>query len=393
MVVHLEENGQRYLATLIVCNAIAVAATIMRVWCKLVQRNSSVRSLHADDWFIIAATASYLGAASAAYWGLFTGSQGMEIGEITADLMASPSPVKVKKMQNYLESLFIGITILYLCFFLAKISVCLMYRRIFSTPQFRKACLILMAVSTAWFIATQVANLVMCIPIESFWIRTMPGRCLNFNLFSLITGIADIVIDTAILLLPVRAVISLQMPRRTKIMVSGIFLLGGFAILTSILRVAYQYQPGGYYVSFSKAELWLNIHAAITILCACLPVCKPVRDLLGRFIVTIRDKYYGSSKRFLLGGSRGLRVGSSKNSTDGDSQGYDMGSQDPKRVYPSHTVYQHPTKGSSSTRELVLTHPNIGHQAGAKRSDESAGVNAVPVPPQGIARTTRVEIV
>ncbi|KXX75420.1 hypothetical protein MMYC01_207009 [Madurella mycetomatis] len=227
MATNLDEKGQRYLATLIVCNAIAIIATILRVWCKLVQMKSGIRSLHADDWFIIAATVSYLSAASAAYWGLFTGSHGMEIGEITADLKAAPSPAKLKRMQNYLESLFIGITILYVAFFLAKISVCLMYRRIFSTQQFRRACLILMAVSTAWFIATQVANLVMCIPIESFWIRTMPGRCLNFNLFSLFTGIADILIDTAILLLPVRAVISLQMPTRTKIMILGIFLLGG----------------------------------------------------------------------------------------------------------------------------------------------------------------------
>lgn len=103
MAANLGEKGQRYLATLIVCNAIAIIATILRVWCKLVQMKSGFRSLHSDDWFIIAATVSYLSAASAAYWGLFAGSQGMEIGEITADLMAAPSPVKVKKMQNYLE--------------------------------------------------------------------------------------------------------------------------------------------------------------------------------------------------------------------------------------------------------------------------------------------------
>jgi hypothetical protein len=84
-----------------------------------------------------------------------------------------------------------------------------------------------MGISTAWFIAAEVASLLMCIPIDSFWHRMTPSRCLNFNLFSLIIGIFDIVIDTAILILPVRAVLSLQMPTRTKVLVSGIFLLGG----------------------------------------------------------------------------------------------------------------------------------------------------------------------
>jgi hypothetical protein len=84
-----------------------------------------------------------------------------------------------------------------------------------------------MGISIAWFIAAEVASLLMCIPIDSFWHRMTPSRCLNFNLFSLIIGIFDIVIDTAILILPVRAVLSLQMPTRTKVLVSGIFLLGG----------------------------------------------------------------------------------------------------------------------------------------------------------------------
>ena len=123
--------------------------------------------------------------------------------------------------------MFIGNTILYVTFFLAKISVCLMYRRIFSTQPFRKLCLGLMIISTLYFIAAQVTNLCTCIPIDSFWHRLQPGKCLNFNLFSLIIGIFDILIDAIILALPVRAVSSLQLPARTKAIVSGIFLLGG----------------------------------------------------------------------------------------------------------------------------------------------------------------------
>lgn len=84
-----------------------------------------------------------------------------------------------------------------------------------------------MVISALWFVAAQVTNLVTCIPIDSFWHRLKPGKCINFNLFSLIIGIFDILIDVTILILPIRAVLSLQLPTKTKAMVSGIFLLGG----------------------------------------------------------------------------------------------------------------------------------------------------------------------
>jgi hypothetical protein len=325
---------------------------------------------------------------------LFDGNRGVEIAEMTADLMSAPSLDKLHRMENYLESLFIGNTLLYVTLFMAKISICLLYRRIFSTQQFRKMCLILMVVCTMWFIAAEVTNLCTCIPIDAFWHRTKPGKCLNFNIFSLIIGIFDILLDVCILLLPVRAVLFLQMPMRTKVMVLGIFLLGGFGIITNILRVVYQYQPNGYYVNFTKAETWSVIHAAVAILCACLPTYKPLRDVLGKFVFTIRDRY-GSSVRFLRSGSGPARLGSSKNSTDGENGNHGLGNLEPKLYHPAHMGYHYPTKDTSSTRELVLTPPaHWGHQYGAGWHEVTAGNDQpVTVPPGAIARTTRVDVV
>ncbi|KAL2141946.1 hypothetical protein VTI28DRAFT_1781 [Corynascus sepedonium] len=445
----LNEDGRRFLAVIIVCPAIAVVASALRMWCKAVTMKSGFRSFHIDDWMIFATTVTYLAAESAIYWGLFDGNRGVEIGELTAELFASPSLEKLRSMENYLESLFIGNTIVCVTFFLAKLSVCLLYRRIFSTQPFRKICLVLMVISALWFVAAQVTNLVTCIPIDSFWHRLKPGKCINFNLFSLIIGIFDILIDVTILILPIRAVLSLQLPTKTKAMVSGIFLLGGFAIITNILRVAYQYQPNGKYVNFGRAEMWLNIHAAVTILCACMPTYKPLRDLAGKFVSTIRDRY-GSSVRFLRSGQN---TSTSSSGTENNSKVYHYpgGSREkgngtqhsgrtahkPYPVQAHHAVYHYPTTmttaassydggSASSTGELVppaatMTTTNTtttpptywGHYyypnqnqyqqqygvAGTTawyETDTSGGGNGDDhlVPPPGtIARTTRVDIV
>ncbi|KAK0667283.1 hypothetical protein QBC41DRAFT_338519 [Cercophora samala] len=340
---NLNENGVRRLTVTVVCLSIAVVATFLRFWCKIGLK----QGIHGDDWFILATTISYIGAASASLWGLFEGSYGKEIGEIMAELAKPPSLDTIRGMENFLMSLFIANTILYLTFYLAKISILLLYRRIFSTPEFRKICLIMIGISTAYFIAAQVANLCICIPIDLFWHRTKPGgRCLNFNLFSFIIGLIEIVLDIAILALPIKAVLSLQMPKKTKAMVSAIFLLGGFAIITSILRVAYQYQPNSLYVSFSQAEFWLNIHTATVILCACLPVYKPLRSLASAVLTKLRDSYGSSIRRLRGSGSR------SKLSDGGEVDVSHAGNMELPRYYYPYTG-NHPSKGSA--KELINT--------------------------------------
>jgi hypothetical protein len=104
-----------------------------------------------------------------------------------------------------------------------------------------------MAIATAWFIATQIGNLLICQPIDSFWNRAKPGKCLNFNIMFLATGIIDTLIDLMILLLPVRIAFTLQLPTKTKIAVAGIFALGGFVVITNIIRISYIYQPNEKY--------------------------------------------------------------------------------------------------------------------------------------------------
>ena len=144
--------------------------------------------------------------------------------------------------------MFLGFTFLTVAIYACKMSVLFFYRHIFFiTNGYRKASLAVMALSTAWFIATQVANLLICRPIDSFWIRTKPGRCMNFNVMFLVTGIIDTLIDVIILALPIRRALKLHLPWKTKVPVAGIFALGGFVVITNIIRIQYSYQPNQRY--------------------------------------------------------------------------------------------------------------------------------------------------
>jgi len=69
-----------------------------------------------------------------------------------------------------------------------------------------------------------------CTPIHGFWdLLTMkpPPKCINNKAFYIGLSVPNILADIVILCLPVTKVWKLQMSRRSKTAVSGMFLLGG----------------------------------------------------------------------------------------------------------------------------------------------------------------------
>lgn len=104
-----------------------------------------------------------------------------------------------------------------------------MYRRIFVVdPSFRLQSLLLGAVVCGFWLAATIATLVNCRPLKYSWIGlSMEEYCFNYNIFWMATGAAEVIIDTAILALPVRIVLGLQLSWKRKVSVVFIFLLGG----------------------------------------------------------------------------------------------------------------------------------------------------------------------
>jgi hypothetical protein len=78
---------------------------------------------------------------------------------------------------------------------------------------------------TVW--ATMLGS---CQPIPYFWNRdldpTAKGKCINVNVFFLVAGIINMLIDIFILACPIPKIYKLQMSRRRKFTVIGIMLLG-----------------------------------------------------------------------------------------------------------------------------------------------------------------------
>ena len=113
------------------------------------------------------------------------------------------------------------------CTATTKISILLLYRRIFSTRNvhFRYAIYTVYTVLIGWAISGFFTTVFQCAPVTAAW-NPIVGNCINFS--AALTALATIntTINAAVLILPMPMVWSLHLPWQRKAGVSLIFVLG-----------------------------------------------------------------------------------------------------------------------------------------------------------------------
>ncbi|KAJ5374129.1 hypothetical protein N7517_006135 [Penicillium concentricum] len=200
--------------------------------------------------------------------------------------------VPIPEVVEMMRTLFVYVLLYIVTVPLIKLSIILFYRRIFGMTYTMWFCVFLTA---GYFISCLVAFLVCCRPVSYYWTQYAEpngGRCI-YDLYPFYIGnaAANVVTDGIILLVPIPLVWKLQMRKTQKFMVSGIFLLGGFVCIASIIRI--------YYMTFLKTSpdvtwimgdvfIWSSVEPSIGIVCACLPTLHP---LLRSFVARV----FGSS--------------------------------------------------------------------------------------------------
>lgn len=113
---------------------------------------------------------------------------------------------------------------------LTKIAVLLFYTRVFPSKSILYITHVLIGVCAAYTLSLCIVLFLVCRPISSFWTQWRnPGRakCININASSWAAAAINIFLDAAVLALPIREVLRLQISSRKKIQVLCMFLVGG----------------------------------------------------------------------------------------------------------------------------------------------------------------------
>ncbi|KAI4212892.1 MAG: hypothetical protein LQ351_004417 [Letrouitia transgressa] len=265
------------------------------------------------------------------------------------------------------------------CVGLQKISVLLFYKRIFVSRRFQIIVWCFIGFCVAWTTAFMFAVTFSCTPPRFHWEPKVKFHCINqIRLYT--TALAtDVVTDGLILLLPVYNVWKLQMRTPQKIVVTGLFLLGGFTTVTGIIRLHFlQYayaslkQPTFNDVTYNYAPAfyWSIIETNAGILSACLPTLRPIfKDYPTSVSFTRLIKSFTGSFRSAISSHKEVRLNSLEHSmekglTDSDRQVLDMHQNRAYAIYDdSHSPPRSPTNIHYKSTYSVSGYPDLNRSS------------------------------
>ncbi|EKG19959.1 hypothetical protein MPH_02787 [Macrophomina phaseolina MS6] len=271
-------TGARFAATVITMTVLAFVILTSR----LAIRTCVVSNFGPDDWFIIAAMAFTIVMSS------------MMILQVHHGLGKHVWEVPAWEQMDLSKYLYVSVIFYNGAVGLVKISILLQYIRIFATKKMQTACRIVLVLNTMFTLETVIISVFDCTPIPYFWDKSIEGgHCVDFGAMWFSHASVNIAFDLVIVVLPMPVINSLNLPRRQKIALMGIFALGTFASVTSMLRLQSIYN-----VSYSHditydnvgAALWSAVEINTAIICASLPTFKAVLNrIFPRLLASTRS--------------------------------------------------------------------------------------------------------
>ncbi|POS71938.1 hypothetical protein DHEL01_v209664 [Diaporthe helianthi] len=175
-----------------------------------------------------------------------------------------------------------------------KLSVLSLYISITPNKKFRAAVYLLMVVVVVFSLAYILSSILDCHPVQSQWDLYTNGHCATALVPDsspiFILSLVNIVVDVAVVVLPIPVILPLQIPRSDKIWCLLLFAAGGGLVLIAAIGRTIELMPllrpdqGNKLVDITwlvVPELnWAIAEGSVGIVAASLPAIRPVFKLL-----------------------------------------------------------------------------------------------------------------
>ncbi|ELQ40823.1 integral membrane protein [Pyricularia oryzae Y34] len=213
--------------------------------------------------------------------------------------------LSVEKYEGFLKALYADTLVYGLNAYFTKVALLLVIARVFNSFRKTRIITFLLVGAMAFYYAPMLfLKMNVCRPISGFWtpLASMePGApapvCLNQRAMFVADTIISAITDTAVLIIPIPATVSLRMPWQRRLKVWSMLGLGGVATAASIVRLVIVFtsiqESEDQTVDFVRFNL-LGVHrvrskltatrpqthstaeVGIGLICACLPAINIV---------------------------------------------------------------------------------------------------------------------
>lgn len=117
---------------------------------------------------------------------------------------------------NISQSVWLSSMFYLACLGFVKTSVLWFYTRL-GDRYLTRMSYVMVVVVTSQALANVLVAAFQCQPVNKAWASTIPGHCVNINVFYLCNAALNIFTDVLTYSLPIRVIFKLQVPRKQKI--------------------------------------------------------------------------------------------------------------------------------------------------------------------------------
>ncbi|KAK3374261.1 hypothetical protein B0T24DRAFT_679620 [Lasiosphaeria ovina] len=255
---HARDGDSRYSEVVAVISAATTLSTLA-VLLRCYSRHVMLRSFGRDDAVMVIAQcltiASTVAFGFEARYGL-----GRHVWTVSDDDYIRFSKARATP---HLKSLFSSTLVYSLAACLTKVSILLQYRRLFFGSVMRWLIRGGLVLLSAWAVTLAV----------------LPSRCVDAAVVCYVLAVVNLTTDCAVFALPLPVVGALNLPRRQKMLLVGVFSLGVFPCAVSIYRfralgvVAAAYDPTWDRVD---SATWSSLELTVGVVTVCLLTLRPL---------------------------------------------------------------------------------------------------------------------
>ncbi|ETS84418.1 hypothetical protein PFICI_02443 [Pestalotiopsis fici W106-1] len=198
--------------------------------------------------------------------------------------------VPLPQVIDFLRFLFAGQLFYVISLAMIKYTILAFYWRLFSLRA-RIPIFIGLFIVTAWAISIIFLVIFTCSPISAQWDLTITdSKCISLGVVYISGSTPNVITDWLILLAPIPYVARLHAPLAQRLVLAGMFMLGCFVAIVSIIRltilVGIPLSSSDVTYNTKEVIVWSTVEINIGLVSACLPSMKPALHLLGidRFV-------------------------------------------------------------------------------------------------------------
>ncbi|KAK3936507.1 hypothetical protein QBC46DRAFT_232453, partial [Diplogelasinospora grovesii] len=175
----------------------------------------------------------------------------------------------------YLRDFYVSIVFYTSSLMVIKLTFLFQYYRVLAVQNMRNIYIAAIIIVGAWGLSQALIGIFICTPISGFWDSTIKATCIPDLPQWYINAAGNIITDIAVFVLPLPAIWNLNLARPQKLLLLGIFSLGFFTVVISMIRIRFLKLFEDFPWENVEPSCWSMGELTSAITCACLPTLRP----------------------------------------------------------------------------------------------------------------------